>query len=239
MLTYNNFKTKNIKTLQKVYNYLVEKVQTVMNKSIDEEVFKYHNTLFDTSLKINIKGLPVERSYEDRSVYLNLTYNDKEKIEFTTWLNGEDAIKLGQILIKHGLYSLESNMINHQKIHHYNQLKSFFNEDRIDKIILTNINNVTTEYTGRYTFNIKPIWKKDKAPKYNEDFNFDDNIYFSPFEKEFKAQLKEFGGINNIEFTNYNWENEVEKFKNFSKEYEMSIYEVYNKIKYQYYDNNI
>ena len=93
------------------------------------------NSLSEDKVKFTILGLGVERSYEDRSVYLNIKYLPKERkglhkeeTEIITWLNGEDAINLGQILIKHGLYSLESNMINHQKIHHYSQLYKFLNE---------------------------------------------------------------------------------------------------------------
>lgn len=218
----------------RIFEKILEKVQTVFNKSIKEEKFVYKNSLFNTKLEINIMGQGVERSYEDRSVYFDLKFTDdedldgnkKDKIkskecEFTTWINGEKAIELGQMLISHGLYSLESNMVNHQKIHHYNSLKSFLDEDRIEKIILTKKDENIKNYGNSFTlFNIKPVWKKNKAPKYQEDFEFEDIICFSSFEKEFKDQLKNFGGINKVEFVNYDHNKEVIKFNKFVKSHD-------------------
>lgn len=205
----------------KLFEKLLEKVQTIFEKDNKEDSFKYKNSLFDTTLDIKICGLKVERSYEDRSVYFNLKFNsnksDEKDLEFTTWINGEKAIELGQLLISHGIYSLESNMINHQKIHHYNQLKQFLNDEIVDKTILKMIKDLDN---GNYLFNIKPIWKKNKKPKYQEDFNFDDIIYISPFEKEFKEQMESFGGIDNIKFVNYSWEKTVQKFNEFSKKFD-------------------
>ena len=71
------------------------------------------NSLIDKGEKITfeIKGLVPERSYEDRSVYMCISKGG------SMWLHGEDAIRLGTMLINHGRYALEANMINHQAIH--------------------------------------------------------------------------------------------------------------------------
>ena len=225
MKNFNNF-TKPFTKLNKIFDSLNEKVKTVFKDKIKEETFSSTASLSEDTLKINILGLGIERSYEDRSVYLNIKFLpnkkgelSKQSADITTWLNGEEAIKLGQILIKHGLYSLEANMINHQKIHHYSQIYKFLTDDRIDKIELTKINKDVEEYTGIHLFKIKPIWKKGKEPKYQEEFEFEDLIHISPFDKEFKQQLKEFGGIRKVIFKNFDYETEKEKFKKFSSEF--------------------
>lgn len=223
MLKYEVFKNTTKSRFKKVLNFITEKVQTVMDTDIKEEVFSAKNSLFDTELKVKVHGLGVERSYEDRDVYLEISYRDLQpknentlrhkEADLTTWLRGEDAISLGQMLIKHGLFSLESNMVNHQKIHHYNQLKDFLKEDRIEKIVMTNLSDVIEGYgSGFHKFSIKPIWKKDKEPQYQEDFEFEDVIYFSPFENEYKQQIKKYGGENKIEFINYDYKKEVDEF---------------------------
>jgi len=242
MLNFNGYKNIGKSKINKVVSFITESVKTIMNKDMPEEEFVSQNSLFDTTLSVKLKGNGVERSYEDRSVYFNLNFKDNseskgnyikhEDFELTTWIDGEDAIKLGQMLIKHGLYSLESNMVNHQKIHHYNQLERFLREDRIEKVVITKTSDDVEGYGGGFMiFDIKPVWKEGKAPEYQEDFEFNDVIYFSPFEKEFKEQLKEFGGIDKVEFVNYDWEEEEKKFQEFAKQYE-SVYAAYiNKLK--------
>lgn len=236
MLKFESYVNAGKSRINKIVNYLTEKVQTIMNEEMPEEEFIYNDSLFNTKLSIKMKGNGVERSYEDRSVYLNLNFSDenkdsklkhKEVVDLTTWINGEDAIRLGQMLIKHGVYSLESNMVNHQKIHHYNQLDRFLREDRIEKVVITKTSPEAEGYgSGFMIFDIKPVWKEGKAPEYQEDFEFNDVIYFSPFEEEFKKQLEEFGGIENVEFVNYSWEEEEKKFQELLKQYE-SVYEAY------------
>jgi len=215
MKKYNKFNFNNdIKKLTEV--------KTVFDESIEEENIKINNELFESELDFNVIGLGVERSYEDRSVYVDINFKEKtnKNTNIHTWINGEDAIKLGQLLIKHGLYSLESNMINHQKIHHYSQLYKYLQDKSIDKIEMTNISEDGKEYTGAKRFKIKPIWKKGKEPKYNKDFNFDDIIYISPFKKEFINSLKEYGGLKKIIFINFNYEDEVNKFNEWGKQFE-------------------
>jgi len=237
MLNFDGYKNIGKSKINKVVSFITESVKTIMNEDIAEEEFVSQNSLFDTTLSVKMKGCGVDRSYEDRSVYFNLIFTDqteskgnyvqKEKVDLTTWINGEDAVKLGQMLIKHGLYSLESNMVNHQRIHHYTQLETFLREDRIEKVVITKTSDDVEGYgSGFMVFDIKPVWKESKAPKYQEDFEFNDVLYFSPFEKEFKVQLKEFGGIKNVEFVNYNWEEEEKKFQEFAKQYE-SVYDAY------------
>ena len=227
MIRYKNY-IRKLK-INEIVSSITEKVQTVFNEKIEKDNFVSINNLFDTKLEINIQGIGVERSYEDRSVYFNLNFLKKEiqssssklklefdKTEIETWINGEDAIKMGQILIKHGVYSLESNMINHQKIHHYSQLKKFLDDDIIDKVEITKLDKKVL-YGSGYFFNIKPIWK-NKGPKYQEDFNFDDIIYFSPVD-DFNSQLKQYGGEDKVIFKNYDHDEEIVKFNKLIKNF--------------------
>lgn len=197
---------------------LLEKIKTILDDKKEEETFSTSNNLFDDNIKITVYPSGVERSYEDRSVYINIS---KNKNDISFFLNGEEAIKVGQLLIKNGLLSLEDNMYNHQKIHAYNNLKEFIDQNIIDKVYVTLLNPAPVNYgDGFYMFNIKPKWKKGKEPEYQEDFNFNDVIYFSPFEDEFNQQLERLGGKDKVEFINYDREKEVEEFNNKVKQME-------------------
>lgn len=91
--------------------------------------------------QIEILGQTPERSFEDRSVYVNIKSIKKplksitsssiesDFYEITTWLDGEKAIELGQMFIEQGKFALEANMINHQNIHMSNTFKRFLDDD--------------------------------------------------------------------------------------------------------------
>ena len=143
----NNFNSFN--KGRDIMSIILEKVETIMKTKKKAEIFKTKDWVSEDELSIEVMGQGVERSYEDRSVYLKIKIGDIEK---ELWINGEESIKLGQILISHGLFSLESNMVNHQKIHHYNNLKQFLDEDRVDKVILKKISDKPKGFG--YGFNI-------------------------------------------------------------------------------------
>jgi hypothetical protein len=63
---------------------------------------------------------------------------------------------------------------------------------------------------GFRTYLVKPQWKPKKAPKYQEDFQFETIIYWSPFPKEYERQLKHWG--NHVEFVGYDHDAEVAEF---------------------------
>lgn len=191
-------------------------VKTIVDEEYKTETIEYFNNLFERTMKIDIQGQTVDRSFEDRDVYLSIDHEGKN---ITNWLRGEQAIELGTKLIVHGKKALIANMINHQLSRCDNRLMKFIDESRVKKIILKCIDEKPKNYGGGYkTFRVIPIWIKDKAPEYNEDFCYDVVIYFSPFEDEFKQQIERFKV--NVEFVDYDHEKEVKEFNERCKQME-------------------
>lgn len=176
-------------------------VQTVVHEVYEPETLTFRNSLFENDYVFDIYGQTGGMSYEDRNVYFDFTEGQHG------WLDGEQAIALGQALIKHGTRALMANMINHQAIHRINQLKTYIREHRVSKLIVEMVDEHPANYgAGFHTFLIKPVWRRflgrSKAPEYNKDFCMEKVIYWSPIEEEFKDQLKRWGCP--IEFVNYN-----------------------------------
>jgi len=180
-------------------------VQTIVKEKYQSEEFEAVTRLDGEPSKFEVNGQTVEMSYEDRNVY----YNFNESPE--GWLDGEKAIELGTLLIEQGKKALLANMINHQLIHCISIYESYCKEDRVKQVILEMIDDTPVNYgKGFKTFLITPIWKQNKAPEYNEEFCFEDVIYFSPFEDEFENQINKF--IVPVLFINYDHKKEVQKF---------------------------
>jgi len=133
-------------------------------------------------------------SFEDRTVYIHITY---DKQDITTWINGEKAIELGQMLIEHGKFALEANMVNHQKIHMATTLKRFINDGIVKFIHLKMIDKNPVNYgSGFHEFLITPQFYDGKEPKYQEGFYYNDVLYFSNIlEDEFERTCEFFGDI--------------------------------------------
>lgn len=186
-------------------------VQTIVHEVYESETLTFRNSLFEKDYVFEVCGQTVDRSYEDRSVYFDFTEGQRG------WLDGEQAIALGQALIKHGTKALMANMINHQAIHQMNLLRKYIRERRVSKLIMEMVDDHPVNYGGGFhTFLIKPVWKKrflgsSKAPEYNEDFCMETVIYWSPIAEEFKDQLKRWGCP--IEFVNYNHSKTIAEFQ--------------------------
>lgn len=161
-------------------------VQTVMKEQEQSDKFNINGLDFE------IMGLNVERSFEDRSVYIRVSDKDRA---YTDWLNGEDAITLGLSLIKQGQFALKANMINHQAIHMKKRLDKYINEGRVKFIKFTVIDENPVNYGKGYrTYKIEPEWRKDKSPEYDEDFSMEYVIYWSPRDEDFIKQINNWNG---------------------------------------------
>lgn len=179
--------------------------QTVINEKVLGTKLTFRNTLFETDTIVTVQALTPDGSYEDRNVYVEF---NGEKV----WLKAEQAIELGKELIDHGQKSFLFNMVQHQLIHHHSELERFIRDGRIEKTIMTVLDENPVNYgTGFRLYNVKPVWKEGKAPQYNEDFQYQVVEYFSPFEDEFNSQLWGYGG--NVEFKGYDRDAELEAFK--------------------------
>ena len=159
------------------------------------------------TITFTVRGLMPERSIEDRDVYINIETKQENKpnkakhneVHTAFWLRGEKAIELGLALIKGGSFALQTNMIQHQSNWCENKLSEFIRDERVDIVKITEINHNPANYgSGFHTINLKPIWQQGKAPKYQEDFNFDIVLYYTSTE-EFTKNIKLI--IQNVEWS--------------------------------------
>jgi hypothetical protein len=185
--------------------------QTVVKEQYVPEEVTFDRTWNDQPLKFTIHGMTPDRTYEDRDVYFESNCTGMS-------MRAEDAITLGTKLIEHGRRAMLANMYQHQHIHHVNQLKRFIREERVEKLIFT----VTDEHpanhgSGWRLHTVTPVWVEGKAPRYNEDFEFETIVYWSPFKKEFEHQLAEWKVP--VEIANYDREQDVANFQKAVEEF--------------------
>jgi len=181
-------------------------VQTVVKEKYESEFFQSEFNLSGKIVKFEICGQTVDRCFEDRSVYLNINET------IVGWLKGEDAIKLGQMLINHGQKALIANMINHQHIHMYSILMRYLSKDIVEKVIMEVVDENPANYgSGFRTYKVSCVWKENKEPEFDKDFCFETVVYWSPFEKEFKDQIERWGGEKLI-IQGYDREKELDIF---------------------------
>lgn len=222
-------------------------MQTVQKREEHSDILAYKFSSLDEDdapkIQFEIRGQTGERSYEDRSVYLEVkaTQPIPEEVpepaisiagmsveveaqptsicrhaepNFNMWLNGEDAIDLGMKLIEHGKFALESNMINHQAIHTFRNFQRYLEENRVEEVQFVVVNEEPPNYgRGFRTYQITPVWKDGMAPEYNEDFTFEKVIYWSPFAPEYADQLDAYTRGTSYSFEGYDREDEVRVFK--------------------------
>jgi hypothetical protein len=203
--------------------------QTVVKDPYNPEVIILNSGVSGHPIAFTVHGQTPDRTYEDRDVYFAIDeqvmasiYADKAirpDFNFYSHLRAEDAIQLGQALVAHGTRALMANMIQHQHIHHENNLKRFISEDRVEKIVFTMINDRPANHgDGWKVYSVKPVWNDGKAPEFQEDFEFETIVYWSPFEDEFKQQTGYWEVP--IEFVGYDHEKEVAAFNKMVEEYE-------------------
>lgn len=183
------------------------KPQTVSKINNEKDVLNIYNSLFETNLKVEILGQKPDRSYEDRDVFLEI---EKDDVMIRDWLSGETAIELGQLLIKHGLYALNENMIQHQQIHHWSEWERYVREGRVESCTIENVKEDTK--VSNY-FILTPVWVQDKAPEYREDFSFEFDMQISPFQKEFLNQMENniLLPLDKIHFINFDWVKDIKE----------------------------
>lgn len=186
-------------------------VQTIVKEKYERETLNLKNNLFETDYVFEVYGQTVDRSYEDRDVFFQFSEHG--------WLKGEDAIELGQLLIKHGTRALMANMINHQHILEMRRLSEFIKDGRVEKCILTVIEESPANHgNGFRAYQVKPVWQEGMIPEYFEDFTVETIQYFSPFEPEYLKELEFYGG--NVEFVGYDRQKELDDFKKLCETHE-------------------
>lgn len=127
------------------------------------------------------------------------------------WLRGEDAIQLGELLVRHGRKALVANMIQHQAIWARRKLLDWAKEGRINALFMTLIDRNPPNYgKGYHVFHVTPLWNEKMAPEYEEDFDMDIVKYWSPFDEEYRQELQQW--IVPIIFVNYDHYQEVKEF---------------------------
>ena len=218
-------------------------METIQKKAEKKDVLVFGYSSLDDNrvIEFEIMGQTGERSYEDRSVYFAMRSMDtnpelvididepalvgaedtpepvstvrSSDVGFNMWFQGEEAIEFGMKLIEHGKFALESNMINHQRIHMETCYKRFLAEERIEEVQFEMIDDSPANYgSGFHTFRITPIWNEGMAPQYQEDFSYEKVIYWSPFEADYADQLDYYTGGLSYSFVGYDHDKAVRDF---------------------------
>ena len=187
-------------------------VKTVVTEQEEKTTLVLPSGLSGGYLQFGILGQTVERSYEDRSVYLEISNPElPDDILVHGWLNGEDAVRLGQAFIAQGLFALEACRINHQLIHEQNRLMKWISEGKVASLNFEVIDNKPANFgDGFRTFKITPVWKGEAAEFYST-FSLETVIYWSPFEDDFRKQIKYWQVP--IKFVGYDHDTEVKKWR--------------------------
>lgn len=195
-------------------------VETVLKEKLDGEKVVIYNSLHERTSQIEVTAQGVDRSFEDRDVYFSIDA-ESSSIKglglaqghniYTEWLRAEQAIELGQALIRQGNLAFKENMLNHQLFRMKEALKEFISDGIVEYVRLTVVDENPVNYgSGSRKYLVEPIWIDGKEPEFREDFCFEQVIYFSPFDSEFKEQLEQFG---EVQFVGYDRESEVRKFE--------------------------
>ena len=162
--------------------------------------FKSKESLLDNILNVITIGQNVERSYEDREVFTEIWLEHTKENpsvthggvdnKITTWLRGEDAIKLGQQFINSGNEALENNRNNAYEIIQLLGAKEDINRGKYSRLIITKKLNIRPPNHGEgfYYYDLLYVSNNDMSSRLIEDVV----IYWSPFEDEFNEQLKHY-----------------------------------------------
>ncbi len=202
-------------------------METIQKKKETRDILSYpYSSLSpeDGGINFEIMGQTNERSFEDRSVFFKIKSDptittesgivNGHDIDMAMWLQAEDAIEFGLKLIEHGKFAMESNMINHQSIHMFRQFQKFLEEGRVEEVSFIVTDESPVNYgPGFRAYNIKPSWNDGMAPEYQEDFEIERVIYWSPFEVEYADQLDYYTKGCSYSFVGYDHDVEVARFR--------------------------
>ncbi|MHA1766137.1 MAG: hypothetical protein ACTSVK_07730 [Promethearchaeota archaeon] len=181
--------------------------------------FKTPKDLFDMEFEVKLLPQHPERSYEDRNVYVEMKRISKKKesnsnaslVEMNTsfWLNGELAIELGNKFVEAGNRALGNNRL---QAYETIQLLAARNEAKEGKFIKVIIERVSDEMpigygAGFYYFNLTYIAEDDLDTRRIKDFV----IYWSPFENEYKEQLKNMHQGLPVENFGWDWQRDIKE----------------------------
>ena len=201
-------------------------MRTVFERKEETEkmVVKYPYKMEDkATISFEVMGQTPDRTLEDRSVYFNVHTEhteaegseiSRDPVNFNMWFDGEEAIRLGQMLIKQGSFALEANITRHHQYVMSTVLKDFILSGIVKELVFKNINVNPVNYGGGFAhFEITPVWKEGKTPEYYDDFSYEEVIYFSPFKDEYEKQIKRYTyGKCDYSFVDYDYEKSVEIF---------------------------
>lgn len=188
-------------------------MDTVVREQYKSEVFESQPGLSGDYMAFEIEGQTVERSFEDRSVYVHMRHlGDLKDTEDIFWFRAEDAIELGEMLCRHGRKALVANMVNHQLLLCDYMLEQYVREGRIKSLLFTVLDRKPANHgKGFILFKIIPQWVKGKSPKYARDFTYEKVIYWSPTPEDFKVQKERYGVP--VKFVDYDHSEVMADFK--------------------------
>lgn len=178
--------------------------------------FKSTSSLMDDKLIVNMLAQTPERAYNDRDVYLKISLkNEDGSVEaykpMTTWIKGEEAIELGLMLAEAGNKSLEYNRCQVYETIEILAARSGMSKGIFDKVTITRKSDEQPNNygAGYYYFDFVYHSKTNKEEPWTTRMINDVVIYWSPFEDEYKKQLKNYVENLPYELVGWSWEIDI------------------------------
>lgn len=188
-------------------------MKTIVTEKYDSESMEFTGLPVNGSLTVSVCGQVPDRSCEDRDVYIRVARRS-ENYEFSLdeWFRGEDAIALGEVLIRHGRRALMANITEHFRIHRRNEVRQWVAEGRVASLRFTVVDEHPANHgSGFRTYRIEPRWNDGMAPEFVSDDPYHEILFWSPFADEYEAQLAAWGAP--IVFDGYDRDAEVAEFE--------------------------
>lgn len=151
--------------------------------------FSSSENLLSDKLRVEMIGQNVERSYNDRDVYIKI---ELSMTEIQTWIKGEEAIQLGEQLIQAGNDALEFNRKNAYEIIEILAALNGVKNGKYSRLIITKKSNERPfNYgPGFYYYDLLYVSNNSEESRLIKDVV----IYWSPFVDEFDKQMLYYSG---------------------------------------------
>lgn len=120
------------------------------------------------------------------------------------YLPADKAIELSNVEVELALRALTFNVESNAVIITKDTYRTLLNENRIKRVTMEYLGDL--EGTSYKRFRITPEFKTLLRPNSHTDYIFEDYILISPFYQEFVKQMDFFGGLDMIDFVNFNYE---------------------------------
>lgn len=200
----------------------MSKLKRYLNEVREEpektRTFQSSENLLSDKLQVKAIGQNVERSYEDRDVYINITLSMNE---IQTWIKGEESIELGKMLIEAGNDSLRYNRNQAYEIIQLLAAKEGIAKGEYSRLVITKKSDETpVNYgPGFHYYDLLYVSTTDMSSRLIPDVV----IYWSPFEDEYDKQIEMYSSNLPVDTIGWSFQEIKDKFEDFVKQSQESM----------------